>query len=136
MILYSFSLTDLDSASVTGGSVLPHAASVRLGATACLPAAFAVHDTTVLPTSRSTSLGYARFFPSVINRNALLHLLLPGGDESAILGRKSAQEAVVEVPHQVHDVVPAARRAQDYYRGIRTGWFSPPYFHTFISLDT
>ena len=115
----------IDSASVPGGSVLPHATSVRLRAAACLPAALAVHDAAVLPASRSTGLGYARLFPSVVNRNAILHLLLPGGDESAVLGRQSAQEAVVEVPHQVHDVVPAARRAQDYHRGIRTGSLTP-----------
>ena len=37
------------------------------------------------------------------------------GYKGTVLGCQSTQEAVMEVPHKVHDVVPEARRAQSHH---------------------
>lgn len=95
------------------------------------------------PPGAAASLWHRGVLPAAVHRNALLHLLLPGGNltevstpllrealtsalssaghQGPVSGSQSPEEAVVEVPHQVHDVVPEARGAQDYHRWVWTG---------------
>ena len=51
---------------------------------------------------------YDRLLPAAKHRDAVLHFLLHGGNEGAVPGSKGSQETELEVPHQVHDVVPTA----------------------------
>ena len=55
-----------------------------------------------------------RLLPASLDRDPVLHLLLHGGHQGSVSGRQGAQEAELEVPHEVHDVVPEARGTQDH----------------------
>ena len=51
-----------------------------------------------------------------------MQLCLPAaGNKSSVFGGQGAEEAVVALSHQVHDVVPAARGTKDHQRRIRAG---------------
>ena len=60
------------------------------------------------PSGTSAWKRHDRLLPAAEHRDVVLHLLLHGGNEGAVPGSKSSQEAELEVPHQVHDVVPEA----------------------------
>ena len=60
------------------------------------------------PSGTSAWKRHDRLLPAAEHRDAVLHLLLHGGNEGSVPGSKSSQEAELEVPHKVHDVVPEA----------------------------
>lgn len=47
--------------------------------------------------------------------------LTSAGNKGPVSGSQSPEEAVVEVPHKVHDVVSEARRTQDHYWWVWAG---------------
>lgn len=49
----------------------------------------------------------------ITTRDAVLHFLLYGGDESTIFGCCYAQKAKLEIPYKVYDVVSKARRTKN-----------------------
>lgn len=61
-----------------------------------------------------TPLGLSGVLHAAVDGDTLLRILLHGGHEGAVPRRQGAQEAELAVPHQVHDVVPAARGAEGY----------------------
>ena len=103
-----------DSVHDVGVGVLPHAEPIRLGEAACVPAPEPVRDARPLPAGAAGPHGHAGLLPEAGHGDALLHFLLHGGHQGAVPRRQGAQEAELEVPHQVHDVVPEARGAQDH----------------------
>ncbi|XP_075392528.1 CCR4-NOT transcription complex subunit 3 isoform X5 [Tenrec ecaudatus] len=104
-----------------GGRLAPHAPPIRLRADPAVPPPEPLPDAPLPPPDAPAALRHRGVLPAPVHRNAFLHLLLFGRHEGAILGRQGPEEAVMAVPHQVHDVVPAARGAQDYYRRVRAG---------------
>ena len=42
------------------------------------------------------------------------------GNKSTVLSGKGFEKAILEIPHQVHDVVSKTRRTEGYHRRIRT----------------
>lgn len=72
-------------------------------------------------------------FSTIITWDTIFCLLLHGRDKSSIFGSQGSQEAKLALPHKVHDVVSASRRAQNYQWGIRAGEliFFPFSFLTF-----
>ena len=96
------------------GRISAHAAPFGLRAAAAVLAAQPVSDADVLPAVAAPGLGVDRVLPAALDRDTLLHLLLHGGDEGSVFGRQGTQEAVLEVSHEVHDVVPATRGAEDH----------------------
>lgn len=73
------------------------------------------------PPGTTTALGHRGVFSAIVDGDPLLYILLHGRFEGSVFGRQGAEEAELEVSHQVHDVVPEARRAKSYQRGVRTG---------------
>lgn len=108
------------------------------------------------PSDTASSLRLHWILPETVHRNTVFHLLLLGGNNRAPAPRSSltllplwrpsatlcpllfpghqgsvsvcqgSEEAVVEVSHQVHDVVPEARGAQDYHWRVWAGALPPP----------
>lgn len=84
------------------------------------------------PPGAAAPLRHGGVLPAAVHGDALLHLLLPGGNfwhwwrplgeaplltcscftsagyQGPVSGSQGPEEAVLEVPHQVHDVVPEA----------------------------
>ena len=56
----------------------------------------------------STSIGHRRLFPAVINGDPVFYLLLLGRNQGTISCSEGTQEAILAIPYQTHDVVPAA----------------------------
>ena len=124
--------------SSAGRSDHAPAAPVRLGAIASVPTAQPLSLSVVLPATGAAVLRHGGGVRSLQHRDALLHLLLHGstshsvhylkhkrfrscfilrnycaaGNKGSVFSGEGAQEAVVAVSHQVHDVVPATRRTQ------------------------
>lgn len=73
--------------------------------------AFSLADST-------STFGHDRILSAVVYGDAVLCVLLHGGHEGAVFGCQGAQKAELEISHQVHDVVPAPRGAQNHQRGI------------------
>lgn len=66
----------------------------------------------------TATFGHGGVLPAAEHGDAVLCVLLHGGHEGAVFGGARPQEAELALPHQVHDVVPAARGAQDHQRGV------------------
>lgn len=45
------------------------------------------------------------------------------GNKSAVLSSESFEKTILEIPHQVHDVVSKTRRTESYHGRIRTSKF-------------
>ena len=48
-------------------------------------------------------------------------LINVSGNKSTVLSSKGFKKAILEIPHQVHDVVSKTRRTEGYHGRIRTG---------------
>ena len=46
------------------------------------------------------------------------------GNESTVLSGKGFEKAILEIPHQVHDVVSKTRGTEGYHRRIRASKFA------------
>ena len=89
-----------------GGSISPPAPPQWLWETETLPSQEPMSHSWILSSGAAPGIWYHWLLPKVINRDALLHLLLHGGNQGTISGCQGSQEAKLEVPHKVHDVVP------------------------------
>jgi hypothetical protein len=80
-----------------------------------------VQHAPVLPLSAAAHRGQRRPVRAPARRHALLRVLPPAGELPAVPGGAAAEEAVVALPQEVYDVVPAARGAKGHRRGLRGG---------------
>ena len=110
-----------------GSSLSPSATPEWFRETEALPAEEPVSYPALLPPGPAPRLRHHRLLSEAVHGDALLHLLLHGGHQGPVPGGQGAQEAELEVPHQVHDVVPEARGAQDDQWRVWTGdWSMSP----------
>lgn len=91
----------------------------------------------------TTYVRYSRLLPEAIHRNSLLYLLLHGRYQSTVPRCQSTKKAIMEISHQIHDVVSAAWGTKGNHRWIWAGewswWFfyiSTPHLPFFSEVDT
>jgi len=106
------------AADHSGVGVQEAAASVGHGAHAQLLAARHDQHAGLLSDGAAEWPRLDRLPQQADERLAVLHVLLHGGHQGAVPGGTGAQEALVALPHPVHDVVPAVRGAQGDHRRV------------------
>ena len=99
----------------------PRAAQARRRAAAAVRAAEPLRDARRLPDAARGRLRRRGRLRAPRHGHALLRVLLPAGHVPAVPRRARAQEAVLALPQEVHDVVPASRGAQGHDGRLRAG---------------
>jgi len=97
-----------------GVSLHPHAASFRFREAETLLAAKPVQHAALLPPAAAAGVGLDRVLSAVVHGDAFLYLLLHGRNKGSVFGCESAEKTILEVSHQVHDVVSKTWRAKNY----------------------